>query len=229
MKITIPKNAKAFVSAIKTMAALVKHAEMVCSMKDGLVMETMTEDRTGYMILTIKPKDVTFDNIDDPSQEVVRVGVDLKQLSGALRCITTLSDAVVLEIDPHGERLVVVAKTKKEELTTELRFIAVCAELLEVPRDKIQCVCVKEMACKDLEGFIKGSETDKVTLSPSELGAVAATEAPVQRFLRDSLLHMVRPTLFKTVHVQVNAAYPICFTYKVYKDSSLVMYLAESK
>lgn len=222
IRVTIPKNAKSFLGAVKIVASLIKHAVLVCDPDQGLHLENITDERTGYVILKLSTKDAVFERVGDVPN--VRWGIDLKQFAGTLRAITTQTDALVIEFTSAHMR--VIAKTKKEETTHDLSVLEVSAEQLEIPHG-LKRVCNKEMNCKDLEGYIKGAEQERVRITPSDLGESCA-ELQTQRFQRDTLLHMIKPTLFKTVQITIYEQYPIQFTYKLFKDSKLELYLAES-
>jgi hypothetical protein len=242
MKITFTKNAKHFVLAVKAIGGVAKRFVLRVSRENGITISVMSEDRTGYHILRIplSEKDMVVSG-----QHTVAIALESKQFIQSLRTITTLSDAVILCFN-DDRTLDVTTKTKQEETTTKIQPMSMEEQLLGVP-ETLPVVYSGEFATKDIDDAMKKCgnyvvfETEPEGLvvrgfqrtpeNYSQLPYQAKAPGPqalVKQCYQTALLnHYVKPTLAKKCTVTISEGYPVRFVYKLYKDSSLTMFLAE--
>lgn len=190
----------------------------------GISLECLTDDRTGYIMFNVHQNDILIETRDHESKESndrLKFGVELKQLVNSMRSITTLVDA--LEFEVNDDHFQVIAKTKKDVTTTKIASYEIKEELLEIP-ETMKIKHKQDYDTKVLELAIK--EIINNSKNNSSIVKFPGVDSD-QQFNGQNLLWMIKPTLFKKVHVTLYKNYPLKITYKLYKESSLNLYLAE--
>lgn len=245
MKITIAKNAKAFVLAVKAIATFTKRAAMRVSLNDGIRIEVMSDNRTGYHILRVHASDIIMESnvLDD-----LVFGLDMKAFVHTLRNITTLTDALVIEFPESSGVCKVTTKTKHEEACHTLTSESFDEQLLEIPYD-IPCVLNMELVTRELDDATKRCgnyvvfelEEDQMVCRGLQRSVENTTFIPytnkvkppakkIKQMFQTQILHnYIKPTMSKKMVMMINDAYPLCIQYVLYKKSCLSMYLAECK
>jgi hypothetical protein len=194
MYLSITKNAKHLVSALKVVAALADDAVFrfgATSDECCLRIEVVSSDDSSYAQLWLHKSDVVGDV--RPAAVPGSCRVNLKKVLLAAREVTTLSDVLVIQHDPQNNRVLVSARSKKTEsapidVSSSRGGVELTDDLLAVPPDSdLDCV---PFDAKELETVIKAVPAGERVSLPQwpEVGAA---------FKQETLLTVVRPTQFK--------------------------------
>jgi hypothetical protein len=191
--LTITKNAKCLLAALKAVASLAD--EVVLRFPgpgDGCALRTevVSLDGTAYAQLWLQADDVTGAVRAGPAPASCRVS--LKKLQVAARDVTTLSDVLIMQHDPDRRSVWVSTRTKKaESAPVDVSAPArqdpdPAEELLDAPSDAdMDCA---QLDVKALEALIKG-------VAPG--GRLELPQWPGAWFKQDTLAGVVRSTAFK--------------------------------
>lgn len=241
MKVTIPKNAKHLVIALKTIVTLNKKINLHFNAKRGIWLEALSDKRCGYIKLAIPSDDLIFSDTNE--QEHIEFGLDLKGFIHGLKDITTLTDVIIMDIENATLKLVV--KTKQTETTTLFKHEHILNQKLDTNPSNMETVCVIDMNSKDLDDALKKCavkklvvrcENNAITFHPYGLPdiclltinhSIGNRPSYEQYYLMDDFADMVKSTLAKKVTLSISFKYPIKLTYKLIKNSVLDMYLCE--
>lgn len=195
MFLSITKNAKHLLSALRVVAALTDEAVFRFGAQGDeccLRVEVVSNDDSAYTQLWLQKSDVVGEV--RPAEVPGACRVTLRKVLLAARDVTTLSDVLVIQHDPAGNRVLVSARTKKTESApmdvAASGGVEVDDDQLVVPPDAdLHCV---PFDVKELEAVIKAADParGRVVL-PQWPGGGAAS------FKQDTLLAVVRPTAFK--------------------------------
>lgn len=249
MKVTIPKNAKHFVLALKCIAQWTKKVNLYVNARTGLRIEALTDKRCGYVRLHLSPDDLMFSETNE--HEDLEFGVDLKGFLHGMREITTLTDVIILDI--VSDTMSLIVKTKHAETKVVYKHEHILNQKLDVGPPDLKIICAVDLNTKDIDDAIKKCALKKLTIQclPIKLnqdllhfhpftmedtvlmthkGSFAngiIDEPYSQNYLVDDFSEMIKATLAKKATLTVSKGYPIKVSYKIVKNSVFDLYLCE--